>query len=622
MRNLINTYGPISDLERHLPTNWWETLFNAIYLKTDGDVVENEANTISEINLVESVLNLHKDDQILDLCCGQGRHSIELAKRGYKNIQGIDQSSYLIGVAKERALNLNFNINFSEGDARSFNVANDSKNCVILMGNSFGYFEREEEDNSVLTRIYNVLKQDGTLFLDLANGEWIAKNFEKRSWEWIDNEYFVNRERALSSDSKRLISREVVTNCKIGVIADQFYAERLYSLEDIYRKLDEIGFTDIKQHFGVETKSTREQDLGMMAHRYFITARASKKLIKPLVSQNRKKVSVLLGDPSLPDKIKLDNKFNQEDFQTIENLKTALTTLASFEFEYIDKHESFFNYLSNNKPDYVLNFCDEGFNNKAELELHVPAMLELLGIPYSGSTPKCLAICYDKAKVRAVAKEFNIPVPSEYFLSDQEYSALLPNSFPVLVKPSLGDSSYGITKNAVANNATELCDYIDYLKSILPGEPILIQEFLSGREFSVTLIGNNQSLECLPILEVDYSGLSKDLPRILSYESKWLPNSEYWNKIKYQEAILGYKEKDNLIRNSKLLFNLLNCNDYVRFDFREDSNGEIKLLEVNPNPGWCWDGKMNMMAGFAGLSYSDLLKKILMASMQRYNIPI
>ncbi len=619
MKNITNTYGPISDLEKHLPSNWWETLFNALYLKTDGDVVENEINTKNEIDLVVAATNLKLDDEILDLCCGQGRHSIELAKRGYIHVQGIDRSSYLIGVAKERSSNLGLDINFSEGDARNFNVEENSKDCIIMMGNSFGYFDREEDDNSVLARIFSVLKANGKLFLDIADGQWIAQNFEKRSWEWIDNEYFVNRERALASDNKRLISREVVTSSKSGVIADQFYAERLYSFEDIYNKLAQIGFTDIKQHSSLKTNSTRDQDLGMMAHRYFITAIAPKKNPVSIKPYSRKKVSVLLGDPGLPDKIKVGNKFNAEDFQTINRLKEALRSIDEYEFNYIDNHKEFFATIMQNKSDFILNFCDEGFNNKAELELHVPAMLEIFGKPYSGCNPKCLAICYDKAKVRAIAKEFNIPVPNEYFISDDDYSALIPDCFPALVKPSLGDSSFGITKNAKVNNAKELCDYIDYLRGILPKEPILIQEFLPGAEYSVTLIGNYPNLECLPILEVDYSDLPKDLPKILSYESKWLPDSDYWNKIKYKEAKIDAKVQDSLIRNSRALFKLLDCNDYVRFDYRTDSNGEVKLLEVNPNPGWCWDGKMNIMAGFAGITYTDLLKKIIETTIQRYN---
>ena len=142
---------------------------------------------------------------------------------------------------------------------------------------------------------------------------------------------------------------------------------------------------------------------------------------------------------------------------------------------------------------------------------------------------------------------------------------------------------------------------------------MLVQEFLTGAEFSVQLVGNpDQGLRALPILEVDYSRLDDKLPKILGYESKWLPDSPYWTQIKYREATLADQKQQQMIDSSSRLFERLGCRDYARFDFRADAKGEIKLLEVNPNPGWCWDGKMNIMAGFQGMRYSELLGQILL----------
>ena len=77
------TLGPVSDLERHLPSDWWRTLFNSLYLETDGDVIENDRNTGREVDLLIRSVGLERNDRILDLCCGQGRHSLELARRGF-----------------------------------------------------------------------------------------------------------------------------------------------------------------------------------------------------------------------------------------------------------------------------------------------------------------------------------------------------------------------------------------------------------------------------------------------------------------------------------------------------------------------------------------------------------
>src|SRR5258708_11642193 len=86
------TLGPVSDLERHLPTEWWRTLFNSLYLETDGDVVENDRNTEQEIDLLVKSVGLEPNDRILDLCCGQGRHVLELARRGLQNVTPLDPS--------------------------------------------------------------------------------------------------------------------------------------------------------------------------------------------------------------------------------------------------------------------------------------------------------------------------------------------------------------------------------------------------------------------------------------------------------------------------------------------------------------------------------------------------
>ena len=86
------TLGPVADLERHLPAEWWRTLFNATYVKTDGDVVENAANTTADVDLLLAATGLKPSARVLDLCCGQGRHSLELASRGFSHLTGLDRS--------------------------------------------------------------------------------------------------------------------------------------------------------------------------------------------------------------------------------------------------------------------------------------------------------------------------------------------------------------------------------------------------------------------------------------------------------------------------------------------------------------------------------------------------
>lgn len=616
------TLGPISDLERHLPPEWWRSLFNALYLKTDGDVTENDDATRAEIDTLLDVAGFSTEDRVLDLCCGQGRHCLELARRGYGNVTGVDRSRYLIRLARRRAKSQGLHVQFKEGDARRFSLKQDSFDDVLLLGNSFGYFEQEEDDLAVLTAVRRVLRSSGRLVLDITDGEWMRRNYEPRTWEWIDGNQLVCRERSLSADRSRLISREVVIHAEKGVIADQFYAERLYSADALKALLDSAGFRDVVFHQELEGNSSRQSDrgadLGMMARRHLVTCRAPVKAATGGRGPAFPHVTVLMGDPRRPDPVKLGGKFNAEDMETIAKVKTALATLSDYTFTYEDNHTGLYERLDKNPPAFVFNLCDEGYNNEALKELHIPAMLEMLDVPYTGAGPAALGLCYDKSIVRAVAQQCEIPVPLETYYDPDDQVATIPSMFPALIKPAQGDSSIGITQNAVVHTPEDMVAYLAEVRRTLPGRAVLVQEFLDGPEYTVALVGNpGHGFHTLPILGVDYSKLDPSLPKLLGYESKWQPSSPYWTDIAYKPADLDEDSRRMLVDASATLFQRLGCRDYARFDFRTDANGVIKLLEVNPNPGWCWDGKFNLMAAFEGLSYPDLLRMIIDAAQAR-----
>jgi D-alanine-D-alanine ligase len=614
--------GPVADLEQHLPAEWWRKLFNALYVKTDGDVVENNENTRREVDFIIAAAAIQPHSSILDLCCGQGRHCLELARRGFKNVSGVDRSRYLIRLAKKRAQTEGLQVIFKEGDARNPRLQETSFDCVAIMGNSFGYFSNKQDDEKVLNTVGKLLRPSGQLVLDITDGAYMADHFDRRSWEWIDEHHFVCRERSLSADRERLISREVIVHDEIGVIADQFYAERLYTKDSIGKLLERCGFRNVRHHGSAESVSDRDQDLGMMARRLLLSADAPQlPAKKPRGKLQRLDVTVLLGDPRLPDQVKRGGAFQDEDMETVRRLKDALAELTQYKFRYLDNHATLDRDLTDLRTDLVFNLCDEGFNNDPFKELHVPAMLDALELPYTGGAPAALAACYDKGLVRAVAMTLDVPVPLETYVRPGDQGATLPSVFPALLKPNTGDSSQGITMDAVVSNEKALLDYLERLRAEFPKRSVLVQEFLTGAEYSVSLIGNpDQGLRALPILEVDYSKLDPDLPKILGYESKWEPESPYWTQIRYREASLSEIAQQQLVEHSTRLFERLGCRDYARFDFRADARGELKLLEVNPNPGWCWDGKLNLMAGFQGMRYSELLAQILQAAVERLGV--
>jgi D-alanine-D-alanine ligase len=540
-------------------------------------------------------------------------------------VEGLDRSHYLIQRAKDRAKAEGLAVKFREGDARKLPYKPDHFDAVLILGNSFGYFETVQDDLRVLREVLRVLKPWGKLLIDIADGDYLREHFQTRSWEWVDNNLFVCRERSLSGDGNRLVSREVITHVTKGVIADQFYAERLYTRESVAKLIQEAGFSDVSPADEIATSSQRAQDLGMMERRLLVMAQVRKQWtpVRKKNGRNNKTVAVLLGDPQKPDPLKPLRIFDDDDFYTIDKMKAAFQEIAGYRFVYFTNHDTLIRDLLKmaGKIDLVVNLCDEGFRNDPRNELHLPALLEALGLPYTGAGPQCLAFCYDKSLVRGVAKEMGIPTPKAHFVKPEDSTYELPFDFPVLVKPNFGDSSFGITTRSVAYDAEGLIDAIlEIRQSLGYDKPILVEELLTGKDLTVGIIGNPpSSYIVLPIAEEDYSALPSHLPKICGYEAKWCPDSPYC-KIRSMPATLPDETRGALIHWCTILAERLECRDYTRFDWRLDADGRPKLLEVNPNPGWCWDGHLAKMAALSGMMYSEMLAVILRAAEERLNI--
>ncbi|MBI4185383.1 MAG: methyltransferase domain-containing protein [Proteobacteria bacterium] len=593
-----------------LASDWPPALLASLAAEPEGK--EAAAALARDIDLLLTAADLDPDDAILDVWCGPGRRCLELARRGFRNLTGLDRSRQLVRQGRSQAREMGAPVTFHQGDARRFRLAEGAFRCVLLMGGALAILERTEDVAAVLESAKRALRSGGVLAVELPDGEWLAKNFEPRSWTWLDERHIVCRERSLAADGERLIVREVVIDSERGVIADRVRAERLYSRAAIEARLAAAGFRSIRVHEAPATGEPRPR-------RLFLTALAPHKVgpafpSRPLVAE----VAVLLADPRLPNLNRTDRRFSPEDLDAVARMRAALAELGGYRFAYCDNHSTLLADLRARPPAFVLNFCDTGFTNDPLEEPHLPALLELLRIPYSGAGPTALGLCLDKALVRAVAAAHAIPVPAETFVDPAGPEAVVPSAFPALIKPNAADGSLGITQEAVVESPEAAIAYLGRLRAELPGRAALIQEFLTGAEYSVGLIGNpGLGFTVLPVLEVDYSALDPALPRILSYESKADPASPYWTQIRYREARVEETTRRRLVDYATFLFERLGCRDYARFDFRADAAGEIKLLEVNPNPAWCWDGKLNLMAGFAGLAYAELLRLLLEAAQMR-----
>ncbi len=336
---------------------------------------------------------------------------------------------------------------------------------------------------------------------------------------------------------------------------------------------------------------------------------------------NLKRIAVILGDPTKPDPIKPGNKFDQDDKETVERLKEALATLEGYQFDYFDDHENLFYSLFFQRKEIYLafNLCDEGYMNDPKQEDRIPVMLDFFSIHYTGAGKMCMVNCYDKSLVKNIAKERKIQIPEGVMINKRkDLEKLSIENYPVIVKTNYGDGSLNINQKSVANNLSELEQAVSELCRVSE-DPILIEEFLQGDDITLGIIGNPGLFELLPLIKEDYSGLPKDSPHICGREAKWDESSPYYS-IRPVLANLHYKTRKKIVNGSLTLFEALECRDYARFDWRLNSKGIPKLLEINPNPGWCWDGHLARAASFAKYSYPEMLHMILNTAEKRLNL--
>lgn len=340
--------------------------------------------------------------------------------------------------------------------------------------------------------------------------------------------------------------------------------------------------------------------------------------VRSVPTSKRTRITVLLGDPRLPYAYNLSRRFETHDYETVRQLKSALSTLTDYEFDFLDEHALYYEGLRRNAPPLVLNFCNTGYGNRISRQLHIPALLEMLDIAYIGAGPACLALCHDKNAVLHIATDLGIPVPKQRFVKLVGGAHPKPETYPALIKPNHGDGSIGIEPDALVYNDSDAARYLRRLAELLDRPGLVIEDYLPGPEYSVGLIGNpGTGFASLPPLEVDYSALDPVLPPILTYAAKVDPGSAYWRQIRLREAPISLALREQLESQCRGIFTRLDCRDYARFDFRCDNNGEPRLIDVNCHPMWGADGMMASMAGFAGHGYAVMLDLIIRAGLER-----
>jgi D-alanine-D-alanine ligase len=255
----------------HVDPNWWQSLFDEVYLLTDAPFVCNPALTCREVDVVQQVLGLRQADRVLDLCGGQGRHALELARRGYQCLTVLDYAEFLLQRGRREAAETGLDVTFCQGDARATAFPSGSFDVVLLMGISFGCFADAAEGRRVLAEVWRVLERGGHFLMDLIDREVALRYFRPESWHEATDDVVVCWKRELGQDVVRV--REMVLSKASGLLRDRTYAERLYSAESLHTLLSAVGFTNITvQHNAFVYHPDNGTDYGLATNRMLLTA--------------------------------------------------------------------------------------------------------------------------------------------------------------------------------------------------------------------------------------------------------------------------------------------------------------------------------------------------------------
>lgn len=253
--------------------DWWQTLFDDIYLITDARTVDNADLTQREVDIFCHLLPSRTNVRILDLCGGQGRHTLEFCRRGYQTCTVVDYSRALLSIGRQAAAKHNLPARFIQGDARRLSLRAESFDHVMILGNSLGYIADPQADLQILYECRRTLVPRGWLLLDVADGGVIRRQITPNAWHEIDGDVVVCRQREIRDDS--VMARELVLSKTRGLIRDKNYRIRLYRRDDLLALVRRAGFTDIRQHDPPVTEANKDDDVGCMRHRLLITARKS-----------------------------------------------------------------------------------------------------------------------------------------------------------------------------------------------------------------------------------------------------------------------------------------------------------------------------------------------------------
>ena len=266
--------------------------------------------------------------------------------------------------------------------------------------------------------------------------------------------------------------------------------------------------------------------------------------------------------------------------------------------------------------DMMFNVC-ERINDSSLLEPHGAAFMDILQIPYTGSNPLTLAFCMDKIKVKKLLTYHHIPTARfdvVYTMKDEVDDTL---RYPLIVKPANTDNSLGITNRSVVSDKQELKRQLEEVV-VRAKRPALVEEYIEGDEYDVSIIGNGDDLQVLPLSRSTFDKMPKGYWHIYPFESKF-GNNPVYDSIRLEQPAKIPKKLDKLITEISVdTYNVLGAHDYARVELRVDKDNNPYVIELNPNPSIGEDTGTVKCAQLAQYDYGDFLELILNSAVRRY----
>jgi D-alanine-D-alanine ligase len=291
---------------------------------------------------------------------------------------------------------------------------------------------------------------------------------------------------------------------------------------------------------------------------------------------------------------------------------------AGHEYAFVEADEDVARNLKDLRPDLAFNRA-EGLRGESR-ESHVPAALEMLGIPYIGSGPRSLAVCLDKAWAKVFVAAKGVDTPAFDVVDSMERAEACDPVFPVILKPNAEGSSIGINADNVVSDRPAFLAKTERML-LQYGQPILAEEFVPGREVSVGLLGKpGGPPEVFPLLEVDFSRMPVSVGNVFGQVAK----TAYDDLDNYVcPAALDAGLAEAVRRAALGAWDALELRDFARMDFRIDAARRPRFLEVNPLPGMDYDPDdkdfsfYTLMAFRAGYDYDGLVAALIESALSR-----